>query len=170
MFSLAMVAALLVIAPFCVRRRRGAEGRWWPGRWRIRQAAGCEQALLGREAEPLGEERREGCGFGGVQPRVRYPARLPLKLLFVGLDLPRPRRRRLRGRVRADERRLRRLGRYGRRRVRRMVPDPEPPKTLNRVATIWVCLDNSSSSPPFGKLPTYGEVSELAEGARLEIA
>ena len=53
-----------------------------------------------------------------------------------------------------------------------MITDPEPPKALYKVARPDGCLwdGDSSSSPPFDKLLVYGEVSELAEGARLEIA
>ena len=56
--------------------------------------------------------------------------------------------------------------------VRHMVPDSEPPQTLYKVARPDACVwdGDSSSSPPFDKLLVYGEVSELAEGARLEIA
>ena len=63
-------------------------------------------------------------------------------------------------------------GGYGRWGVGHMVPDLEPPKTLYKVARPDGCVwdGGSSSSPPFDKLLVYGEVSELAEGARLEIA
>jgi hypothetical protein len=53
-----------------------------------------------------------------------------------------------------------------------LVTDLEPPKALYKVARPDGCVwdRDSSSSPPFDKLLVYGEVSELAEGARLEIA
>jgi hypothetical protein len=56
--------------------------------------------------------------------------------------------------------------------VGHMIADPEPPKTLYKVGRPdeCVCDGDSSSSSPFDKLLVYGEVSELAEGARLEIA
>ena len=64
------------------------------------------------------------------------------------------------------------LGSYGRWGVGHMIPDPEAPKALYKVARPDGCVwdGDSSSSSPFDKLLVYGEVSELAEGARLEIA
>ena len=53
-----------------------------------------------------------------------------------------------------------------------MITDLESPKALYKVARQDGCVwdGDSSSSPPFDKLLVNGEVSELAEGARLEIA